>query len=377
MRTVIALLLLCVPGWGYLYKGTVAFPAASGSGTNTNITLAFTASHASLKTVANSGAIQNTVSRNGVTVPADFVLASDAACTSLYSWEIEVYSATGGTLTGWVLIPSLGTGAGVTVYACWGSVAVSTWQGGAIGAAFDSNTKAVYHMGNGTTLNQNDFSSNANNLTKTNTVNAVSGKVSGAAQFPGTDPIASAGYLSISSPVSTAIGSVTLEAWVNTSDNTKDGQMVLQVGNDTVGSATGYSMAVNKESVTNGHFYLLWNGKAWGDTGQVVPSNAWHHLAATLSSDGKTFTPYYDGSALSNVTNGSAPATPTVATYIGEGNYAGGNRNFKGSIDEVRVSTAIRSAGWIATEYANQSSPPALSNVTFLPGGGAMMMGVQ
>jgi hypothetical protein len=30
---------------------------------------------------------------------------------------------------------------------------------------------------------------------------------------------------------------------------------------------------------------------------------------------------------------------------------------FKGGIDEVRISSTPRSAGWIATEYSNQNSP--------------------
>ena len=37
--------------------------------------------------------------------------------------------------------------------------------------------------------------------------------------------------------------------------------------------------------------------------------------------------------------------------------------DFDGTIDEVRVSNASRSAGWILTEYNNQNSPSTFYSV--------------
>jgi hypothetical protein len=41
----------------------------------------------------------------------------------------------------------------------------------------------------------------------------------------------------------------------------------------------------------------------------------------------------------------------------------GTNMGLTGTIDELRISTAARSASWIATEYANQSSPGTFYSV--------------
>ncbi|HEX6836430.1 MAG TPA: hypothetical protein VF334_07635, partial [Polyangia bacterium] len=35
----------------------------------------------------------------------------------------------------------------------------------------------------------------------------------------------------------------------------------------------------------------------------------------------------------------------------------GTNMGLQGTIDELRIATVARTPGWIATEYANQSSP--------------------
>jgi hypothetical protein len=37
--------------------------------------------------------------------------------------------------------------------------------------------------------------------------------------------------------------------------------------------------------------------------------------------------------------------------------FGGGGYFYHGLIDELRISNTVRSAGWIATEYNNQSSP--------------------
>ena len=42
---------------------------------------------------------------------------------------------------------------------------------------------------------------------------------------------------------------------------------------------------------------------------------------------------------------------------------AGGINYYGGKLDEVRVSSNVRSAGWIQTEYNNQSSPATFLSV--------------
>ena len=51
----------------------------------------------------------------------------------------------------------------------------------------------------------------------------------------------------------------------------------------------------------------------------------------------------------------------------------GDDRFLNGAIDEVRMSNVARSAGWIQTEYNNQSSPSTF--ITLTPGGGVCNVG--
>jgi hypothetical protein len=43
--------------------------------------------------------------------------------------------------------------------------------------------------------------------------------------------------------------------------------------------------------------------------------------------------------------------------------YVTTSGNFTGSLDEVQLSNSVRSAQWIATEYANQNSPSTFYSV--------------
>ena len=98
---------------------------------------------------ANGGKVQNTVSCgvNSITCPADLVFTSDSGCSSpLAGWEIQSYTATTGQIIAWVIVPTLSVSTNTLIYACAGNAAITTFQGGSAGSAFDSNTKVVYHF---------------------------------------------------------------------------------------------------------------------------------------------------------------------------------------------------------------------------------------
>ena len=91
---------------------------------------------------------------------------------------------------------------------------VNTW---------DSNFKAVYHLGNGTTLTATD-STGGNNGTLINSPTATAGKINGAAHFVST----SSQLISLANPGDFPITTAwTMEAWVKPST---DGNVVLMWG---------------------------------------------------------------------------------------------------------------------------------------------------
>lgn len=337
------------PNW--LSKSSLSFSAASGSGTDSNITLAFSGSDAKLKSAANGGQIQNTVTRVGVVVPADLILTSDPTCATLaggYRWGIEFYDPTGGTLKGWVNIPSLTTGTGISLFVCIGNSSVSTYQGGAPGAEFDSNTVLAYHLPNGTNLSALDFSSQTNNgglSGATGVPTATTGVIDGAALFVG------ANQQVIQSPYINLGTAFTAEACANPTT--------------TVTARTSSSAIVNN-SYVNGFllaadvFGWLFSVNSTNVQSGTPVAGTWVCVAGVY--DGTTQALYLDGSSIAS---GAAPAPTIGSSPIGVGydlftkSTAG---SWDGSIDEVRISTVARSAGWIATEYANQSSPPAIGS---------------
>jgi hypothetical protein len=124
----------------------------SGDSTNFPVLVSITA-QTWLKTVANGGNIQNTATVNSITVPTDLVFASDQVLSSLLSWEVEFYDAVAGTIIAWVKVATVSSSTDTVFYVGYGDSGVTTFQGGALGAAWDSHYIAIYHFGNGTTLN--------------------------------------------------------------------------------------------------------------------------------------------------------------------------------------------------------------------------------
>jgi len=110
----------------------------------------------------------------------------------------------------------------------------------------------------------------------------------------------------------------------------------------------------------------------------AVNDGTWHHVVGTWSaSSGSSVTPsqfalYIDGTMVNNpghiniFISDSSPLTGLDGTLLGTNAPDGGGWTYSGLMDEVRISTSVRSADWIAAEFINQSSPSAF--YAFYPG---------
>jgi hypothetical protein len=80
-------------------------------------------------------------------------------------------------------------------------------------------------------------------------------------------------------------------------------------------------------------------------------------MVYTYNSTTTTHSPYYDGAPLTTATTPTAQTGTPTQIYFST--YDGADELWSGRIDEVRISkiNIVRSAGWIATEYSNQSNP--------------------
>jgi hypothetical protein len=87
-----------------------------------------------------------------------------------------------------------------------------------------------------------------------------------------------------------------------------------------------------------------------------VPLNTWSHVVYTWNQAANSQVVYVNGAAVDTVSTAFAPYSPVSNFWLGT-DPANPSYSFAGLMDEVRFSNTNRSAGWVATEYANQSSP--------------------
>jgi hypothetical protein len=84
----------------------------------------------------------------------------------------------------------------------------------------------------------------------------------------------------------------------------------------------------------------------------------WSYVVVTQELATRTVRMYVDGVERMKDIDGVATmwtTVPSQADWFWGGRP--GEAKFFGAMDEIRVSNVVRSAGWIATEYANQAAP--------------------
>lgn len=321
----------------YGYRRTITIDHTKVGTTNSvNFPVLVSGTYAYLATVANGGKVTNS---NGY----DIIFTSDSSGGTLLNWEIETYTATSGLVNFWVKVPTVSATVDTVIYMFYGNSAISTFQGGATGSTWDSSFKAVYHMPNGTTLSGADSTTNANNLTNSGGV-ATTGQVDGAVSFNGAGSVLMSRTSGLTGIPNTQ-ASQTIETWF------------------TIAATAGSNSGVTFTSIAGGNANQFTHGSNQvrfsqnGGTNLVTPHsdptiNTFHHAVFTTTGTSHLF--YYDGVQFST---GSQALQTGAVTEIYISTYAGTNEEWNGKIDEVRISSGVRSADWILAEYNNQSAP--------------------
>lgn len=307
----------------------------------TNFTVGYINTLASLKTTANGGSVTNA---NGY----DIIVTYDLAGTRIVPFDLESYTATSGAIVLWFLVANLSHTADSTYYLWYGNATVSTFQGGATGVAWNSGYKGIYHVSNGTVLSLLDATSSGFNGTN-NSATATTGQIDGGIGLSGTSQ-----YVNLGNNLG-FIGDFTIDVWANPTDF---------VGFDGLVSKT----ATNQPKPYD--FYLaaatgkptLFIGDGAGASGSIAGTNApttgaWNHIVVVKSGT-NTITHYLNGAA-----NGSGNASGAPNPLVnGTNNTFIATRSdlvlmFKGSMDDIRVSNVTRSADWVTSEYNNGNAP--------------------
>lgn len=280
----------------------------------------------------------------------DIYFSADEAGISRLAFELAYYDGNNGELAAWVNVPSLA--ASSSFYIHYGSSAITTSQQNVAGT-WANGYELVMHLG-GTT----DASGTVTGITATN-VGTGTGQVSTASTFDGTTSVIDA--TSTAALDNLFVDGGTAAIWIrptNAGENNlgrmfdKGGAVGWAFFTDNLSAPSTISFAHG----TGGSTEAIWRAPA-----SSLSFNAWHHVAVVFDKDSQANAPgfYIDGAAVNtNVTSAADGAFASDASFsLRLGNSEAGDRTFNGSLDEARLSSVPRSAGWLATEYRNQSSP--------------------
>jgi hypothetical protein len=357
------------PPPGYLYSAliTVHHNLVSGGSNLSNFPLLIYNVYPFLKTIANSGNIANTTTlyTHGPTVPTDLIFTSDSAGTQLLSWEVVEYDPTSGALQAWVKIPTLYYSQDTMIYMFYGNSAVTTYQS-TYASAWDSTFVDVYHL-------ESLVPGAAVDSTGNNTLGQYN---------PGYDPTVVPGeignafyYQKLHEENDGAGGTSNLPT--NTSARTLETWFKLDPGQaGTLQYLGGWGGQLSNQ-INGSRWTLIYGGNNTlgveiNGGGASIPwtfDTNWHHLAATSAagnSNPQNANLYLDGTLVPISTYSGSIATTSNFLILG-GSPDVGYGDLTGTLDEFRISSIDRSAGWIATEYNNATSLNSFYTLVVVP----------
>lgn len=282
----------------------------------------------------------------------DIHFSLDQAGAMQLAHEVELYAADTGTLIAWVKMPSLA--ASSVLYIHYGDPALTNDPQN-VAAVWSGGFQAVFH------LDAIADATGKNTALGSVTSGSAAGVIDVARSFDGSDDNLDIGSATAIDDLFSSGG--TAEAWffADTWGEDQHGRLFDK------GHNLGWSLWVNnsERAASIGFLHGTASGSwgYWNTAANSVTLNAWHHIAVVYnkSSSANDAVFYLDGelatSAVIDVPSGAMVSDGGQA--LRSANRAQGDRAFDGLLDELRLSSAARSAGWIATEAKNQAEPAA------------------
>ena len=258
------------------------------------------------------------------------------------AYEIEHWQP-GGSSVVWVRVPALaGSGSSTTLELEWGQNLPD--PGNLWTTAYPQGYAQVLHFDSGTAVTDSAGNSFPPTATGVSTATGIYGNGAG---FTPTSTVT----FSNSTSLYAAWSQITLQFWLNPSSVPSEAQVITRGGP----ISNGVLAPVDSGTAL---FELDWSFANGDDemTIVTVPIQQWSLLTFTF--DGKTLTPYLDGSAQAPLVVSATGTTlahdssPSDVVTLGSG--------FQGTLDELEVTQGVRSADWISAEYANATSASAV-----------------
>ena len=308
-------------------------------------------SDATLKSVANGGHVQ---SANGY----DVMFTAMDGVTNL-NFQLEKYVATTGQYVAWVNIPTLSASKNTYIYMYYGDASVSTDQ--STTSTWDANHVGVWHLdSNAFSANYTkDFTSNGNTATNHNSkTNIAGGEIVDARAFAGSTAGHTTDYTHLGlTGASSSAGTIALWGKITTFNTS-----TYFFGHSSTQNATYTDRIQLYQSDAAGTLELGLGSNHTQANVATLAINTWNHIALTWSttavgSGNGNYVVYVNGVSKASGTYSNFSALASFADIGNDGNAGQETEALTGSVDEIHISNTARTAGWITTEYNNQSSP--------------------
>ncbi len=314
-----------LPGYNFRLKGQVNASQVEGTSDLTNFPVLVSFTLNDLRTVGNGGGVQNA---NGY----DIAFTSANGFTIL-SHQLESYNAATGAIEFWVRFPTLSATVDTEFYIHFGNSGISTDQSST--NVWDSNYKMVLHLNN----DYLDASGNGTDGVNSGTV-STTGQIGNAVDFNSNNDLITVADNGVS-PLDIS-GNITISLWTRIA-NLGNGPDIITKGNYT----DGYSVWTDG----SGSLRFQINNDALNSPAGQLTNNIWAYLAFTRASNGDRII-YVDGTEVASDNSVESFSISDDDLFISTTTY-----DYRGDIDEVRISNITRDSAWIATEYNNQFAP--------------------
>jgi len=308
-----------------------------GTADSSNYPVLLSATMGQWATIANGGVL---TSSSGY----DLRPFSDSGLTTALTFQLLYYNATTGQVVMRIQM-NVSSSVNTVYYMGAGNAALTT--DGSSTSVWDSNFYVCYDLGDGTTLNLNDLTVNAKNLTNSG-LTAGTGIVRGGAHGSGST------YARVSVPGYT--GAISLSCWFKrtatgstanvlswtASTVTPDRGCFIQVLPGTVRIVSGDGTTFQAITISN------------DDTN-------WHYIAGTFS--GTTSTLVFDGALTTGSANTTFGANLDSINLAASYSSSGASTQFAGDVDEPKISKVVRGSSWFVTTYNNELNPATFQTV--------------
>jgi hypothetical protein len=284
---------------------------------------------------------------NSNTDCTDLRFSTDVAMASELPFEVVSCDTIAKTAEIWVKIPLVSGSVNTTLYA---------WYGNASAVAYaDSDTYGAHNVWSDYALvmhmdeaSGSRYGSTANNNSAVATGSIVSGvgKIGSGVDLE----YSSSQYLTVHQSVTLDLPTYTIQAWAQ---------------NESFASTYPTIVSNRSNNDANGNYFVLFHGDiGYKPHSQYWTGSTWSSAHTNDSSSAQTWymvNVVYEGSLHKISANGGAfIANAAAAPQLNNnpiliGKYS--NHYFDGIIDELRMSSVVRSQAWIDTEYSNQSDP--------------------